>query len=183
MYSAGTMNAATQMATITSPVAASSATMATPASSAQRKRCARECAKWGRRVEKTDGVVTCSPGWSTKSCSRPGPRLRCAPHWVQYSPSGTSAPQCWQVTARILRRHARCAATDPSLWRTQCSVVPTSDNQLRVEEDERAELLGDIGYDVSLCLGAGDAAPTFSSQTTVDFRCSRDGADTFVNLT
>ena len=62
-------------------------------------------------------------------------------------------------------------------------MLPTNDNQLRVEEDERAELLGDIRYDVVLSLGADDAAPTFTSQTTVDFRCSGDGADTFVNLT
>jgi aminopeptidase N len=62
-------------------------------------------------------------------------------------------------------------------------VLPTDDNQLRVEEDERAELLGDIRYDVLLSLGADGAAPTFTSQTTVDFRCNRDGADTFVNLT
>jgi aminopeptidase N len=62
-------------------------------------------------------------------------------------------------------------------------VVSTPDNQLRVEEDERAELLGDIRYDVLLGLGDDDSVPTFTSSTTIDFRCSRAGADTFVNLT
>ncbi|MEO8899188.1 MAG: aminopeptidase N [Candidatus Dormibacter sp.] len=62
-------------------------------------------------------------------------------------------------------------------------MVPTTDNQLRVEEDERAELLGDIRYDVWLSLGADQATPTFTSQATIDFRCTRDGADTFINLT
>jgi aminopeptidase N len=62
-------------------------------------------------------------------------------------------------------------------------VVRATDNQLRVEEDERAELLGDIRYDVSLSLGDDEEATTFRSLTTIDFRCSRDGANTFVNLT
>ncbi|HEX4754381.1 MAG TPA: aminopeptidase N [Candidatus Dormibacteraeota bacterium] len=62
-------------------------------------------------------------------------------------------------------------------------MVTTNDNQLRVEEDERARLLGDIRYAVSLSLRADDPAPTFASQTTVDFRCRTKGAATFVNLT
>ncbi len=61
-------------------------------------------------------------------------------------------------------------------------MLQDTDNQLRVEEDERAGLLSDIRYDVSLFLTDDGAAPTFRSLTTIDFRCSSDGADTFINL-
>ncbi len=56
------------------------------------------------------------------------------------------------------------------------------DNQLRTEEDARAELLRDLRYDVSLTLTDDVNAQRFTSRSVVDLVCTEDGAETFINL-
>ncbi|HWC31839.1 MAG TPA: aminopeptidase N, partial [Actinomycetota bacterium] len=54
------------------------------------------------------------------------------------------------------------------------------DNLTREEARGRAELIGDIRYDVTLDLTGEELFP---SATIVDFRCSQPGAETFIDFT
>ncbi|POX65524.1 hypothetical protein C3481_16275, partial [Microbacterium sp. Ru50] len=60
------------------------------------------------------------------------------------------------------------------------------ENLSRDEARERARLLAVDGYEVALDLRSavaeGEAARTFRSVTTIRFRSSRPGADTFADL-
>lgn len=58
-----------------------------------------------------------------------------------------------------------------------------SDNQLRIEEDERASLLSAIRYDVFLTLDGDPGRTAFRSATTIEVDCAVEGATTFLNLT
>ncbi len=59
----------------------------------------------------------------------------------------------------------------------------TSDNLTETEAAERAELIGDLTYQVDLELSDDPGAPTFQSSARIGFSCRRAGADTFLNLT
>ncbi|HEY2597561.1 MAG TPA: aminopeptidase N [Candidatus Dormibacteraeota bacterium] len=53
-------------------------------------------------------------------------------------------------------------------------------NLTRLEAQERAALISEVHYDVALDLTQGD--DTFGSDTTVTFRCRRQGSDTFIEF-
>ena len=55
------------------------------------------------------------------------------------------------------------------------------ENLTRDEARERAALLEDLHYDVQLDLAGGDE--TFTTSTTISFRCTQPGAGTFLDLT
>ncbi len=54
------------------------------------------------------------------------------------------------------------------------------DNLKRIEAQERARLIGDVSYDITLNLREG--AITFGSETTVRFSCSDTSAKTFIDF-
>src|ERR1700674_2051424 len=56
------------------------------------------------------------------------------------------------------------------------------DNLTQQEATERAALLSNIAYTVSLVLSDDPKAPTFESATVVTFDAARDGASTFINI-
>jgi aminopeptidase N len=58
-------------------------------------------------------------------------------------------------------------------------VIP--DDLLRSEAEERASLLGDLRYDISIDLCGGADAGTFASVVDIEFS-ARDGASTFIDL-
>lgn len=61
-------------------------------------------------------------------------------------------------------------------------MATATDNQLRIEEDQRAQLLSEVRYAVSLSLTDDESSATFGSRTDVDFKCCVDQASTFINL-
>ena len=72
------------------------------------------------------------------------------------------------------------------LHRRSCSAQTTAreldirNNLTRVEAQARAELLSDLHYDVRLDLTTGDE--TFTSETSVTFKCRRPGSASFIEF-